>query len=415
MAPKEPFGDRVARVAGTPLKFILPAAVVLVAGIALAWWYYAGRESTDDAQIDGHIAQVSASVGGRVIGVHVHDNQPVQKGTVLVEIDARDYQAAVDRSAAELASARASAEAAHLGVPITRTETTSGVATAQGGLEQARAGIATAEHEIAAARARLASAEATLRQREAEAARTGRDAERLKALIAKEEIPQQQYDAAVSAADAARAAAEAARAVVAEAQTAIGTANARAEQARAGAEQAQASLRNAQTAPQQVAATRAQASVAEARVKQAEAVLAQAQLNLDHATVRAMSAGIVSRKTVEVGQTIAPGQPLMALVDLDDLWVTANLKETQLRDIQPGQRARISVDALGGREYTGKVDSVAAATGARFSLLPPDNATGNYVKVVQRVPVKIVFDPGQDPEHRLRPGMSVVPTILLRN
>jgi membrane fusion protein (multidrug efflux system) len=128
-----------------------------------------------------------------------------------------------------------------------------------------------------------------------------------------------------------------------------------------------------------------------------------------------MSAGIVSRKTVEVGQTIAPGQPLMALVDLDDLWVTANLKETQLRDIQPGQRARISVDALGGREFTGKVDSVAAATGARFSLLPPDNATGNYVKVVQRVPVKIVFDPGQDPEHRLRPGMSVVPTILLRN
>jgi membrane fusion protein (multidrug efflux system) len=415
MAPKEPFGDRVARVAGTRLKFILPAAVVLVAGIALAWWYYAGRESTDDAQIDGHIAQVSSSVGGRVIGVHVHDNQPVKKGTVLVEIDARDYQAAVDRAAAELASARASAEAARLGVPITRTETTSGVATAQGGLEQARAGIATAEHEIAAARARLASAEATLRQREAEAARAGRDAERLKALIAKEEIPQQQYDAAVSAADAARAAAEAARAVVAEAQTAIGVANARAEQARAGSEQAQASLRNAQTAPQQVAATRAQASVAEARVKQAEAVLAQAQLNLDHATVRAMSAGIVSRKTVEVGQTIAPGQPLMALVDLDDLWVTANLKETQLRDIQPGQRARISVDALGGREFTGKVDSVAAATGARFSLLPPDNATGNYVKVVQRVPVKIVFDPGQDPEHRLRPGMSVVPTILLRN
>jgi membrane fusion protein, multidrug efflux system len=415
MAPKEPFGERVARVAGTRLKLILPAAIVLIAVMALAWWYYAGRESTDDAQIDGHIAQVSASVGGRVIGVHVEDNQSVTKGTVLVEIDPRDYQAAVDRAGAELASARAAAEAAQIGVPITRTETTSGVTAARGGLEQAQAVIATAEHEIASAHARLASAEATLRQREAEAARAGRDAQRLEALIAKEEIPQQQYDAAVSAAEAARAAAEAARAMVAEAKTAIAAAEARAAQARAGAAQARASLSTAQTAPKQVEATRAQASVAEARVKQAEAVLAQAQLNLEHATVRAMSDGIVSRKTVEVGQTVAPGQPLMALVDLDDLWVTANLKETQLRHIRPGQHARVSVDALGGREFTGKVDSIAAATGARFSLLPPDNATGNYVKVVQRVPVKIVFDRGQDPEHRLRPGMSVVPTILLRD
>ena len=202
--------------------------------------------------------------------------------------------------------------------------------------------------------------------------------------------------------------------MVAEAQTAIAVAESRARQARAGASQAQASLRNAQTAPQHMQATRAQATVAEARVKQAAAVLAQAQLNLEHTIVRAMSNGVISRKTVEAGQTVAPGQPLMALVDLDNLWVTANFKETQLRNVRPGQRVQVSVDAIGGRTFTGRIDSVAAATGARFSLLPPDNATGNYVKVVQRVPVKIVFDPGQDPEHRLRPGMSVTPTVLLR-
>jgi membrane fusion protein, multidrug efflux system len=415
MAEHESFRRRATRAAGTRLKLIIPVALVLVAVVAVAWWYYGGRESTDDAQIDGHITQVAASVGGRIIRVHVTDNQAVKAGAVLAEIDPRDYQAALDRAVAELASAQASAQAAQIGVPIATTEATSGVTTARSGLEQAHAGIATSEHEIASARARLASAEATLRQREAEATRTARDVERLKALIAKEEIPQQQYDAAVTAAEAARAAAEAGRATVAEAQTAIAVAESRARQARAGASQAQASLRNAQTAPQQVQATRAQANVAEARVKQAEAVLAQARLNLEYTTVRAMTDGVISRKTVEVGQTVAPGQPLMALVDLDHLWVTANFKETQLRSVQPGRPVRVSVDALGGREFTGKVDSVAAATGARFSLLPPDNATGNYVKVVQRVPVKIVFDPGQDPEHRLRPGMSVTPTVLLRD
>jgi membrane fusion protein (multidrug efflux system) len=415
MAEHESFRRRATRAAGMRLKLIIPVALVLVAVVAVAWWYYGGRESTDDAQIDGHITQVAASVGGRIIRVDVTDNQAVKAGAVLAEIDPRDYQAALDRAVAELASAQASAQAAQIGVPIATTEATSGVTTARSGLEQAQAGIATSEHEIASARARLASAEATLRQREAEATRTARDVERLKALIAKEEIPQQQYDAAVTGAEAARAAAEAGRATVAEAQTAIAVAESRARQARAGASQAQASLRNAQTAPQQVQATRAQANVAEARVKQAEAVLAQARLNLEYTTVRAMTDGVISRKTVEVGQTVAPGQPLMALVDLDHLWVTANFKETQLRSVQPGRPVRVSVDALGGREFTGKVDSVAAATGARFSLLPPDNATGNYVKVVQRVPVKIVFDPGQDPEHRLRPGMSVTPTVLLRD
>jgi len=188
----------------------------------------------------------------------------------------------------------------------------------------------------------------------------------------------------------------------------------RAVQARAAAGQAQATLQTARTAPQQIEATRARHASAEARVQQMRAALAQAELNLERTTIKAPSAGTVSRKTVEVGAVVQPGQPLMALVSLTDVWVVANFKETQLAEMRDGQRATIEVDALGGRTFKGKIDSLSAATGARFSLLPPENATGNYVKVVQRVPVKIVLDPGQDPEHLLRPGMSVFPTVHLK-
>jgi membrane fusion protein (multidrug efflux system) len=218
----------------------------------------------------------------------------------------------------------------------------------------------------------------------------------------------------VATADASRAAADAGRSDVAAGETAIAAALQRAVQARASAARAQAGLQTASTAPQQLQATRARASGAQARVKQMQAALAQAELNLERTTIKAPSEGTVSRKTIEVGQVVQPGQPLMALVSLTDVWVVANFKETQLRDVRDGQRAVVEVDGLGGREFKGHVDSLAAATGARFSLLPPENATGNYVKVVQRVPVKIVLEPGQDPDHRLRPGMSVVPTIYTK-
>jgi membrane fusion protein, multidrug efflux system len=227
-------------------------------------------------------------------------------------------------------------------------------------------------------------------------------------------VSQQQFDAAQAAADSARAATDSARSQVREAELGIGVAESRLAQAQAGEQQAHAELSTAQTAPEQVAATRARASAAEARVLQARAALKQAELNREYATVRAPAAGVVSRKTVEVGQVVQTGQPLMALISLDRPWITANFKETQLADMRPGQPATIEVDAYGGREFKGHVESVAAATGARFSLLPPDNATGNYVKVVQRVPVKIAIDEGQDPEHLLRPGMSVVPTVYTR-
>ena len=196
-----------------------------------------------------------------------------------------------------------------------------------------------------------------------------------------------------------------------EAEAGIRVAESKLVQARAGEQQAQAGLRSAQTGPDQIAATRARAASAQARVQQSKASLSQAELNLQYTVIKAPTKGIVSRKSVEVGQVVQPGQPLMALIPLDTVWITANFKETQLRDMHPGQPVTIQVDAYGGRDLKGKVDSIAAATGARFSLLPPENATGNYVKVVQRVPVKIVLEAGQDPDRILRPGMSVVPTV----
>ena len=269
------------------------------------------------------------------------------------------------------------------------------------------------ERQIEAARAQLVAAQARQRDREATATKTAHDVDRLKGLVAKEEIPQQQYDAAVAAAESARATADAAKSEVAAAEAAIAVAEQRAIQSRGTAQQAQAAVQATRSAPQQLQVTRARAAMAEAHVQQAASALAQAELNLQRTRVTAPSAGVISRKTVETGQVVQPGQPLMALVSQGDLWVTANFKETQLKDVRAGQSATIHVDGV-DKDFKGHVDSIAAATGARFSLLPPENATGNYVKVVQRVPVKIVLEPDQDPEHRLRPGMSVAPTVYTK-
>ncbi|HEY2945375.1 MAG TPA: HlyD family secretion protein [Vicinamibacteria bacterium] len=367
-------------------RWIVAALVVAAVVAALAWWHYSGRESTDDAQIDGHIVPVSARIGGTVDAVKVADNQFVDAGTILVLIDPRDYQVAVERARADLAEAEATAQAARTTVPVTSTTTASQVSGA--------------ESDIGSARARLRSAQARLQDAHAKARKADQDLARLKTLFAKDEVSQQEHDAAVVAAESARASLEAAQAAVKEAEEGVVAAGAR--------------LSEAKTAPQQVGIMRARAASAEAKVVQARATLAQAQLDLDYATVKAPASGYVSKKTVEVGQIIQPGQPLLAIVPLDDIWVTANFKESQLRKIRPGQRAVVAVDAYGGRRYQGHVDSISAATGARFSLLPPENASGNYVKVVQRVPVKIVLEKGQDSEHVLRPGMSVVPTVFLK-
>ena len=398
----------------TRFRVAVGAMLVIVLGIAAWLWFRPGREVTDDAQVDARVTQIAARVGGTVTRVTVDDNRLVERDAVLIEIDPRDYQVAVDKARAELADAEASAVAAQSNVPITTATATSGVSTARGGVSQAEAAVAAAGKEVDAAHARLTAVQARLREVEANATKAARDVERLRGLLAKDEISQQQFDTTVATADAQKAASDSARSQVAEAEAGIRVAESRLAQARAAEQQAHSELRSAQTAPQQVAATKARASSAEAHVLQARATLAQAELNLQYTTIRAPIRGIVSKRGLNVGQVVQPGQPLLALVAIDDVWVTANFKETQLRNMRPGQRATVDVDAYGGREFTGKVDSIAGATGARFSLLPPENATGNFVKVVQRVPVKIVLDAGQDPEHLLRPGLSVVPTVFTK-
>jgi membrane fusion protein (multidrug efflux system) len=367
-------------------RLIAGAGIAAAAILFLAWRHYAVRESTDDAQIDGHLTPVAARVEGAVVAVLVKDNQRVEAGTLLVKIDPRGYEVALERAKADLAEAQAAAEAAHTGVPLTTVTTSSA--------------IQTAESERSGAEARLRSAQARLREAAARDTKAAQDLARLVHLIEKDEVSRQEYDSAAVAAESGRSAREAAEAEVKEAEE--------------GVQAAEARLAETRTAPQQRAIARARASSAEAKVAQCRASVAQAELDLEHTRVLAPAAGVVSRKTVEVGQVVQTGQPLMALVSLDDVWVTANFKESQLRNLRAGQPVTIRVDAYGGRGWRGHVDSLAPATGSRFSLLPPENATGNYVKVVQRVPVKIVLERGQDPDHMLRPGMSVVPTVLTR-
>jgi len=390
--------------------------VVVIAVLATSVWLWAtaGRETTDDAQVDAHVTPVAARVGGTVVEVSIKENQQVDAGTVLVVIDPRDYQVALDKARAELATAEADAAAARVNIPITSTAATGNVSNARGGVDQAEAGIDTAQRGIEAANARLATAQARQREAEANAVKTAKDVERFKGLLAKDEIAQQQYDAAVASADAARAGADSAKAQVQEAQAGISVAQSQLMQARAGHAQATAQLQGAQTAPEQVAAQRARASSADARVLQQKAAVQQAELNVQYATIKAPMKGIVSKKTVEIGQVIQQGQPLMTVIPLEEVWVTANFKETQLENMHPGQPAIVEVDAYGGREFKGHIESLAAATGSRFSLLPPENATGNFVKVVQRVPVRIAIDEKQDAQQLLRPGMSVTAKVYTR-
>ncbi len=390
--------------------------VVLIAVLVTsAWlWATAGRQTTDDAQVDAHVTPMAARVGGTVIDVPVKENQQVEGGAVLVVIDPRDYQGALDKARAELATAEADAAAAKANVPITSVTASGNVSNARGGVDQAAAGIEQAQRGVEAAEARLGTAQARQREAEANATKTARDVERLKGLLAKDEVSQQQYDATVAAADAAHAGADSAKSQVQEAQAGIQVAQSQLAQARAAASQATAQLQTVQTAPQQIAATRARASSADAKVMQQRAAVQQAELSLQYTTVKAPTKGIVSKKSVEVGQVVQPGQPLMTLIPLEDVWVTANFKETQLRDMRPDQPAIVEVDAYGGREFKGHIESLAAATGSRFSLLPPENATGNFVKVVQRVPVRIAIDEKQDAKQLLRPGMSVTAKVYTR-
>jgi membrane fusion protein, multidrug efflux system len=367
-------------------KWLVAAVVILLLiGGFIVWRYYAVRESTDDAQIDGHINPISARVTGTVVRVLHEDNEVVQAGTLLVELDPKDYQVAVDRARADLANAQANGAAANVGVPLTQ-------ATSSSQLLAADAGVKGAQRDIESARAKLTDAQAMY-------AKTSADLKRMEMLIAKDEISHQQYDAAVAANNSAKAQVDAATSAIASAES------------RAAQSQAQAEA--ARTVPEQLKVTRARAGAASAEVQRAVSALAQAELNLQYTKIVAPVTGVLSKRSVEPGQTVQAGQPLFSIVNLEDIWVTANFKETQLREMKVGQRVKIKVDAY-AREFAGTIGSIGGATGARFSLLPPENATGNYVKVVQRIPVRIRFDKGQDPNHELRPGMSVEPVVYTK-
>ena len=383
---------------GFRIGVAIAVVVLIIAGI-FAYRYFTSYESTDDAQVDGHINSISARITGHVIKLNVQDNQYVHAGDVLVEIDPADYQVALDRAKADFADAKAAAEAAGVTVPITSVNTTSLVSATEADVNSARAGIQVAQQQFEAAKAQLQEAEANN-------VKAQNDLVRYKQLVDKQEISQQQYDQATAAAKASAATVEAARASADAAQQQV-------TQAQGRLVQAQANFDNARTAPRQMQVTRARAASALAEAQRKKADLDQAQLNLNYTKIVAPVDGIVSNRTVEVGQNVAPGQELLKVINLDDIWITANYKETQLRNMKPGQRATIEVDA-NGRKYEAKVDSVAGASGARFSLLPPENATGNYVKVVQRIPVKIVLDPGSNSDHQLRPGESVTPKVWTR-
>jgi membrane fusion protein (multidrug efflux system) len=379
----------------------------------LLWVHFSAYESTDDAQIDGHIIAISARINGHAIEVPVEDARYVNAGDVLVRIDPTDYQVAVAQAEADLANAEAALESSRTDVPITSMTSGSQLKTARSSRADAEAGLLGSERQLKAASSRLDTAQAQVREAEANHKKAADDVVRYQALVAKEEIAAQIYDTAVSTADAAAATVEARRAAVTEAQHNVEVAQSGVEQATAKVAQADAAIESAMTAPQQVAVSRSRAKAAQAQVAQRRAALEQAKLNLSYCTVVAPVSGIVGKKSVETGHNVSPGQQLMALVPLDDLWVTANFKETQLHQMKPGQRVRFSVDAY-DREYTGRVEGVGGASGSRFSLLPPENATGNYVKVVQRIPVRIDIDPGQNQDRRLRPGMSVIPKVYVR-
>jgi membrane fusion protein, multidrug efflux system len=377
---------------------ILGAAVVIVIAGVFLWRYLSSYESTDDAQVDVHLYPVSSRISGYVIAVNAGDNQYVEKGAVLVEIDPTDYEVALKQAQANLANAEATAQSLNITVPITSVNTSSQLSFTSSGIDDASAGVTAAEKQLAAAHEQLAAAEAN-------DVKAQDDLHRYKLLVDKREVSQQIYDQALATAKSSTATVAAARASESAAEQFV-------LQAHSRLTQADANHQYAETGPEQVSSTRARVQAAIADVEQKRALLHQAELNLQYTKIIAPVSGEVN-KTVVVGWNVEPGQQLLTVVPLQDVWITANFKETQMKHMRPGQPAEIGVD-LNGRTYKGRVDSIGGATGPVFSVLPPENATGNFVKIVQRIPVKIVLDPGENRDLQLRPGMSVEPKVYLR-
>jgi len=380
---------------------IVVVLVVLVVVAVAVWWHSTFSEDTDDAQVNGHLIQVSSRIAGQVIKVDVEENQVVKAGDTIAELDPKDFDVAVENAEASLAVARANAAAANVNVPLTSINTGSTLRSSDADVSGAHAGVQQAQQQLAGATAMVAQAQANLTKADADLAR-------YKPLVEKDVISKQQWDAAVAADDGAKAA-------LANAQAAEHAAGDGVRAARDRETQSQAQHKAAETGPQQVEVQNARAKAAQAQVEQAQAQLDQAELNLGYTKIVAAANGIITRKSVEIDQNVSAGQNLLTLVSLDDLWITANFKETQLRHMSAGQPVEIEVDAT-GKTYHGKVTQIGGATGSVLSLFPPENATGNYVKVVQRIPVRIDFTDikNEDPDHLLRPGLSVEPKVRVK-
>ncbi len=382
-------------------RFIIIGVVaILVVGAFLWWWHSTYYEDTDDAQVDGNLVQISSRIQGHVLRVFVDQNQFVDAGTLLVQVDPADFETALHQAEANLESAEASYEAARVNIPVIHINTGTNLNNASIDVVSAHEAVVESENQLKADQARVVAAQANY-----EKARL--DLERYTPLVQKDIISKQQYDAAVATADADKAAVDEAEADVVAAQNAVRMAHDRVVQA-------QSSLNYARTAPQQVAIQKAKADQAAAQVDQARAALAQAELNLEYCQIHAPTSGIVTIKSVQPGQNVSVGQALMTLVSLDNVWITANFKETQLEHMRPGQAVTLHIDAY-DRDYDGRVTQIGGATGSMLSLFPPENATGNYVKVVQRIPVRIdLTEPQENKDHLLRPGMSVEPRVRVK-
>jgi membrane fusion protein (multidrug efflux system) len=400
--PQKPLVQRVSRyVKRNPGRVLLGtvALVLLVVGSAFLWAYFSSYESTDDAQVDGHLNMISSRISGTVVGVYVEDNQYVKAGQVIVDLDPRDYKVALQQANAAYTEAVAQLHAESPNVPIIETTNQTTISSGQADVTVAEKAVAAAEQEY---QAKLAD----LRNTEAQNAKAQRDVERFQPLAAKEEISKQQFDAV-------RATAESQAATVESARAAVQVSLRQVDERRAQLSQSKTNLQGAQqNAPRQAASRQATVATREASIVSTQAVVEQAELNLSYTKIVAPVSGVIVNKTVEVGQRLQPGEDMLDISQIDDIWITANFKETQLRRMQPGQSVDVKADAF-GQTFHGYLESMPGSTGARTSLLPPENATGNYVKVVQRLPVRIRLKPGEDPQHRLRIGMSVEPKVWL--
>ena len=385
-------------------RVIIIVVLAIIAAIAIFfYWRSTFTEDTDDAQVDGNLYQVSSRVAGQVVHVDVEEAQMVHKGDPIAEVDARDFQVALEQAQANLANAQADYEQAKVNVPITSVTTRTQVLTSTSDVASSEAAVSQAEAQAQAANERI-------QQAKANALKAQIDVDRYTPLVKNDVISKQQYDQAVATATADQAALN-------EAERSANASQDQIRQARARLAQAQSQqAQSRQTAPKQVAVQQAREQAALAEVQQAQARLDQAKLNMGYTKITAPITGIVSRKTVAVGANLSVGQSLLTIVPLEDLWVTANFKETQLKEMHVGQAVELSVDALGGKKFDGHVAQIGGATGSALSLFPPENATGNYVKVVQRIPVRINFDDlqKQDPNHDLRIGMSVEPKVRVK-